>query len=99
MIAYIDAFKERFVVEPICEQLPIAPSTYYAAKSRPPSARTTRNAAFPDGDAAQIKIHRPDSHISWYKNGGQVTETRTVRREHHRRVAVSPLNRTPVCCR
>ena len=36
MIAYIDAHKERFGVEPICCQLPIAPSTYYAAKSRPP---------------------------------------------------------------
>ena len=45
MIAYIDAHKERFGVEPICKQLPIAPSTYYAAKSRPPSARTTRDEA------------------------------------------------------
>lgn len=43
MIAYIDAFKERFGVEPICEQLPIAPSTYYAAKVRPPSARAVRD--------------------------------------------------------
>jgi len=43
MIAYIDAHKERFGVEPICEQLPIAPSTYYAAKSRPPSARAMRD--------------------------------------------------------
>jgi len=43
MIAYIDAHKERFGVEPICEQLPISPSTYYAAKSRPPPARTTRD--------------------------------------------------------
>lgn len=43
MIAYIDAHKERFGVEPICEQLPIAPSTYYAAKSRPPSARAIRD--------------------------------------------------------
>jgi transposase InsO family protein len=43
MIAYIDAHKERFGVEPICEQLPIAPSTYYAAKSRPPSARAVRD--------------------------------------------------------
>ena len=43
MIAYIDAHKERFGVDPICEQLPIAPSTYYAAKSRPPPARTTRD--------------------------------------------------------
>lgn len=45
MIAYIDAHKERFGVEPICKQLPIAPSAYYAAKSRPPSARTTRDEA------------------------------------------------------
>ena len=43
MIAYIDTFKERFGVEPICEQLPIAPSTYYAAKSRPLSARADRD--------------------------------------------------------
>jgi len=43
MIDYIDDHKERFGVEPICEQLPIAPSTYYAAKSRPPSARATRD--------------------------------------------------------
>ena len=33
------AHREEFGVEPICAQLPIAPSTYYGAKSRPPSAR------------------------------------------------------------
>jgi len=43
MIAFIDAFKERFGVEPICEQLPIAPSTYYATKSRSPSAKVKRD--------------------------------------------------------
>jgi putative transposase len=43
MIAYIDANKDRFGVEPICEVLPIAPSTYYAAKRRPPSARALRD--------------------------------------------------------
>jgi transposase InsO family protein len=31
-------------IEPICEILPIAPSSYYAAKSRPPSARSVRDA-------------------------------------------------------
>ena len=45
MIAYIDAHRERFGVEPICEQLPIAPSTYYASKTRPPSARAKRDEA------------------------------------------------------
>jgi len=39
MIAYIDQNKATFGVEPICELLPIAPSTYYEARFRPPSAR------------------------------------------------------------
>lgn len=43
MIEYIDENKARFGVEPICEQLPIAPSTYYASKTRPPSARRLRD--------------------------------------------------------
>jgi hypothetical protein len=44
MIAYIDHHKDRFGVEPICRVLPIAPSTYYARKQRPPSARAVRDA-------------------------------------------------------
>ena len=42
MTAFIDEHKEKFGVEPICDVLPIAPSTYYAAMSRPPSARRSR---------------------------------------------------------
>ena len=50
MTAFIDDHKDRFGVEPICRTLtahgvPIAPSTYYAAKIRPPSARQVRDAA------------------------------------------------------
>ncbi len=55
IVAYIDEHKDLLVdglrlgVEPICEVLrtadvQIAPSTYYAAKSRPPSARAVRDA-------------------------------------------------------
>ncbi|GLZ29948.1 transposase [Lentzea sp. NBRC 105346] len=49
MIQYIDAHRERFGVEPICRVLrdagvAIAPSSYYAAKSRPVSARAARDA-------------------------------------------------------
>jgi putative transposase len=44
MIAYIDANRDRFGVEPICQVLPIAPSTYYAASRRPASARAVRDA-------------------------------------------------------
>jgi putative transposase len=43
MITYIDGHKDRFGVEPICQVLPIAPSTYHAAKRRPPSARALRD--------------------------------------------------------
>ena len=44
VIAFIDAHRSRFGVEPICQVLRqqgvgIAPSTYYASKTRPPSAR------------------------------------------------------------
>src|SRR5665811_173650 len=43
MTAFIQERKEEFGVEPICAMLPIAPSTYYAAKARPPSARQLRD--------------------------------------------------------
>ncbi len=44
MTAYIEAHKDHYGVEPICEVLPIAPSTYYDARRRPPSARALRDA-------------------------------------------------------
>jgi len=43
MIAFIDDNKARWGVEPICAQLPIAPSTFYAFKKRSASARATRD--------------------------------------------------------
>jgi putative transposase len=45
MTAFIDDHRERFGVEPICDTLQIAPSTYFAAKSRPMSARAQSDAA------------------------------------------------------
>ena len=50
IVDYIDAHRDEFGVEPICRVLSehgcqIAPSTYYARKRRPPSARATRDAA------------------------------------------------------
>jgi putative transposase len=42
--AYIDAHKDRFGVEPICRILQVAPSSYYAARARPPSVRALRDA-------------------------------------------------------
>jgi putative transposase len=48
-VRFIDEHKDVFGVEPICRVLtqhgaPVAPSTYYAAKSRPASARAVRDA-------------------------------------------------------
>jgi putative transposase len=52
-VAFIDEVKEQFGVEPVCRVLTehnikIAPSTYYAQKSRPPSARAVRDADLKD---------------------------------------------------
>jgi putative transposase len=50
VIAFIDEHRDRrsaglrWGVEPICRVLQIAPSTVYAARKRPPSARATRDA-------------------------------------------------------
>jgi len=49
-VTFIDAHRDnttggrRWGVEPICEVLQVAPSTYYDSKSRPPSARAVRDA-------------------------------------------------------
>lgn len=48
-MTFIDAHRDdvaggsRWGVEPICDVLRIAPSTYYSAKARPPSARALRD--------------------------------------------------------
>ena len=57
IVRFIDEKKAEFGVEPIVTELKaagvaIAPSTYYAAKSRPPSTRTITDAARTE----QIKV-------------------------------------------
>lgn len=49
-MAFVDAHRERFGVEPMCRVLGengvhVAPSTYYAAKTRPPSPRSIADVA------------------------------------------------------
>jgi putative transposase len=43
IVEFIDANRDEFGVEPICKSLPVAPSTYYSAKSRPLSDRAIRD--------------------------------------------------------
>jgi putative transposase len=72
MIAYIDANKDRFGVEPICQLLPIAPSTYYQHSTHPPSARAVRDAAL------KVQIRRV------YDDNFGVYGARKVWRQLHR---------------
>jgi putative transposase len=44
MTRYIDQHRDRFGVEPICRTLQVAPSSYYAARRRQPSARARSDA-------------------------------------------------------
>ena len=55
MIAYIDANRDRFGVEPICRALQFAPRTYYAAKARPVSKRAARDEVL---KPEIVRVHR-----------------------------------------
>jgi putative transposase len=44
IVGFIDENRDELGVEPICRDLQVAPSTYYAAKKRSPSARAVRDA-------------------------------------------------------
>jgi putative transposase len=40
---FVDGYRDRFGVEPICRAVQLAPSTYWSARRRPPSARSLRD--------------------------------------------------------
>ena len=61
MIPFIDEQRRSFGVEPICRMLEIAPSSYYAAKVRPPSARSVRDVEL---SADIARVH--EEHLSVY---------------------------------
>jgi putative transposase len=73
MTSYIDEHRGSFGVEPICRTLQVAPSSYYAAKVRPPSARAVRDREL---GAEITRIHA--EHFSVY---GVRTAWRVLRRE------------------
>jgi putative transposase len=66
IVSYIDAHKDEFGVEPICRALTeagakIAPSTYYAAKVRPPCARSRSDAEVVPG-LVEVEVAVPCPH-------------------------------------
>ena len=44
IVKFVDVNRAEFGVEPVCAALQVAPSTYWSAKRRPPSARALRDA-------------------------------------------------------
>ena len=63
IVAYIDAHKQRFGIEPICRVLtshgtPIAPSTYHAAKTTPISARDLADAYLTNALIDEFRANR-----------------------------------------
>jgi putative transposase len=104
MIAYIDAYKNDFGVEPICRELPIAPQTYYASKARPPSKRSVSDEATV---AAIRKVHTDNYgvygvrkvHAQLRRDGRRVarcTVERLMRREGLRGIRRSKGPRTTI---
>jgi putative transposase len=63
MVAFIDGHRHRetdglrWGIEPICTVLQVAPSTYYAAKRRPPARRTVEDAALKERIRALYAEH------------------------------------------
>ncbi len=49
---FVDAYRDRFGVDPICRVLQFAPSTYWSAKRRPRSARSIRD------EELQVEVER-----------------------------------------
>jgi putative transposase len=60
MTRYIDAHRERFGVEPICQTLQVAPSTYYAVKTRQLASRRVRDAEL---KLDVSRVHRDNFHV------------------------------------
>src|SRR5690554_5164648 len=62
MVAFIDAHRQEYGVEPMCSLLPIAPSTYYAhkARQRDPALRSAR--------AQRDEVLREEIRRAWKDN-------------------------------
>lgn len=67
MTTFITALRARFGVEPICKVLQIAPSTYYAAVSRQPSARAVRDEEL---KAEIARVHQSNFGCTGYARSG-----------------------------
>jgi transposase InsO family protein len=83
MVAFIDAHRKAYGVEPICAQLPIAPSTYYEAKAceRDPSRRSAR--------AQRDAALRPEIDRVWHANHEVYGAKKVWKQLHRERIPVA----------
>ena len=101
IVEYIDQYRHEFGVEPICRTLTaagtqIAPSTYYAFKTRPPSKRALRD------EELLVEIHRVHAAnfgvIDWFNHRrlhGEIGMIPPVELEdtyHHNHPAPAPAD-------
>jgi putative transposase len=83
MVAFVDRHREEYGVEPICAQLPMAPSTYYEHKARQ---------ADPTGAPARVRRDRElESHIQrvWEDNFQVYGVRKTWRQLNREDIAVA----------
>jgi transposase InsO family protein len=69
MIGFIDDYRATFGVEPICKTLPIAPSTYYAAKAveKTPDRASPRSKRDADFKEVMGKLWKDNRSVYGYK--------------------------------
>jgi putative transposase len=96
-VLFIEVNGERFGVEPICRVLrehgiKIAPSTFYAARRRPPSARAQRDAQV----VVEVRRVHSDTKIGRRLYGARKV-WRQLRREAARGAPVAELGPIPRC--
>jgi transposase InsO family protein len=93
---YIDEQRATFGVEPICRTLAKAPSSYYAARARPPSARSIRDAAL-KADIGRLHLENyAGRHTERLADEGAVTSVRSRGDRYHNALAgsVNGLHKT-----
>ena len=56
MSRFIDGHRDRFGVEPICQVLEIAPSTYYAGRDREPSCRQQHDEVLKELELDNVRV-------------------------------------------
>ena len=71
VVAFIDANRHRWGVEPICDALQFAPSMYYAAKSRSLSARAQR-------DEVLKPLVVTMTYVDWSTTGASTARSKTA---------------------